>query len=167
MSDERRSVELDWATSTAVVLGYKINDWLRMGQRYALLPDQDKHRHLFRTNVSFTPDLPVKRVKIPQRLAFQLASRERKGKIIFEHDFSARSGVAWEFKRDHELYTNATINGAFDERIWEWDRLRLDAGLQYSFHERHSFNFSYRYQKRLTGKRRFSHGVGISYSVEF
>lgn len=167
LNDARQRIKMEWRSATTADFDYKLLKWLRLGQSYTFFLDKDRTRHLFRSDVTFQPKLASKKLNIPQRLAFQVASRERKGVTIFEPDFSARTGIEWAFKKRHELYTTITVNGAWDEGLWEWDRLRCDFGLEYAFNKVHSFDFGYRFQQRLDRKWQISHGVTIQYSVGF
>lgn len=167
LNDARQRIKMEWRSATTADFDYKLLKWLRLGQSYSLFLDEERMRHLFRSDVTFQPKLASKKFKIPQRIAFQVASRERKGVTIFEPDFSARSGIEWAFKKRHELYTNFMVNGAFDDGQWEWDRFRCDIGLEYTFHKIHSFDFGYRFQQRLNRKGQVSHGVTLQYSIGF
>ncbi|NJK82482.1 MAG: hypothetical protein HC912_00340 [Saprospiraceae bacterium] len=109
----------------------------------------------------------LKKLAFSNQLGAQFATRERKGETIIEHSIASRLGLDWEFKKEHRLYSRITINGGFDEKIWEWDRLRWDSGLKYTFNDNHTFDFSYRFQQRLTGKKRTAEGVVFRYSIDF
>lgn len=167
LNDARQRVRMEWRSATTADFDYKLLKWMRLGQSYSLFLDEDRMRHLFRSDVTFQPKLATKKLSIPQRLAFQVVSRERRGVAIWEPDFSARTGIEWKFKKRHELYTNLTVNGAFDEGVWEWDRFRCDVGLEYAFNKTHSFDFGYRFQQRLNRKAQVSHGLTLQYSVGF
>ncbi len=167
LNDGRQRIRMQWRSATTAGARYRLLKWLRVGQSYSLLLDEDQARHLFRTDVSFQPKLPIKKLSIPQRLAFQLAGRERRGVFIWEHDLSARSGIEWDFKKRHRLYNQWAINGAWDNKQWEWDRFRWDVGLQYSFNKVQRFDIGYRFQQRLDKKRRTSHGISFRYSINF
>lgn len=167
LNDGRQRIRMEWRNASTAGFRYKLLPWLRVGQSYSLLLDEDRMRHLLRTDVSFQPKLSVKKLDIPQRLAFQLAGRERRGEFIWEHDLSARSGIEWEFKKRHTLYNQWSVNGAWDERAWEWDRFRWDLGLQYRLNKVQRFDFGYRFQQRLDKKRRTSHGINFRYSIGF
>ncbi len=167
LNDARQRVKMEWRSATTADFDYKLLKWIRLGQSYSLFLDEDRMRHLLRSDVTFQPKLASKKLSIPQRIAFQVVSRERRGVTIWEPDFSARTGIEWKFKKRHELYTNFTVNGAFDEGIWEWDRFRCDVGLEYAFSKIHSFDFGYRFQQRLNRKGQVSHGLTLQYSVGF
>ncbi len=167
LNDGRQRIRMQWRSATTAGARYKLLNWLRVGQSYSLLLDEDRVRHLLRTDVSFQPKLPIKKFSIPQRLALQLAGRERRGEFIWAHDLSARSGIEWDFKKRHTLYNQWTVNGAWDNKQWEWDRLRWDVGLQYSFNKMQRFDIGYRFQQRLDKKQRTSHGISFRYSVTF
>jgi hypothetical protein len=165
INDDPKEVTVAWRSSTNLAYTYNIFKTVRIGAGYGLLLDKSQLRHLFSSDLTYTPDIDIKKVKFPQRIAFQLATREDDGKIEWQHDISARSGFDWKFKSKHTFYGQASVNGAFDDGEWDWDRLRLEAGLKYEFSKKHAFEFSYRYQQRLDKKRRTSNGIGFRYTV--
>jgi hypothetical protein len=112
--------------------------------------------------------MPSKKFDLQYRIAYQLGAESRKGKLRLDSDFSSRLGTDWEFKDRHIWFNNFSVNGAFDEGIWEWDRFRYDTGLEYKFSKTHSFSFGYRFQQRLDRRKNaVSHGVSFAYSLDF
>ena len=125
-------------------------------------------RHLARTDLTFQPQLPGKKLDLQFRIAHQLGASHDKGRLELDSDFSGRTALEWEFKKRHVWFNNFSVNGAFDEKIWEWDRFRYDTGLEYKLSKTHSFAFGYRLQQRLNRKKNaISHGVSFSYSLDF
>jgi hypothetical protein len=165
INDDPKEVSVAWRSSTNLAYTYNLFKTVRIGAGYGLLLDRSQLRHLFSSDITYTPDIDIKKVKFPQRIAFQLATRENDGEIEWQHDLSARSGFEWKFKNKHTFYSQGSVNGAIDDGEWDWDRLRLEAGLKYEFSKKHAFEFSYRYQQRLDKKRRTSNGIGFRYTV--
>lgn len=167
LNDAPKKVKMETRSLSSLELDYKFNKSFSLGQNYYLALSDGKFRHLFRTEMAFRPKSLIKKVQFPQRLAFQLASKQRKGVTVFDHDLSARTGIEWKFKKKHELFCRVTANGAFDEKKWEWDRLRGDLGLEYAVTKKQSFELGYRFQKRLDKKRKISNMITIGYGIEF
>jgi len=168
LNDDPYRIDLSWRSSTTVDFDYKIRKWLRFGQSYSLLLDKDNLRHLSRTDLTLQPKMPSKKFDLQYRIAYQLGAESRKGKLRLDSDFSSRLGTDWEFKDRHIWFNNFSVNGAFDEGIWEWDRFRYDTGLEYKFSKTHSFSFGYRFQQRLDRRKNaVSHGVSFAYSLDF
>jgi hypothetical protein len=168
LNDDPYRIDLSWRSSTTVDFDYKIRKWLRFGQSYSLLLDKDNLRHLSRTDLTIQPKMPSKKFDLQYRIAYQLGAESRKGKLRLDSDFSSRLGTDWEFKDRHIWFNNFSVNGAFDEGIWEWDRFRYDTGLEYKFSKTHSFSFGYRFQQRLDRRKNaVSHGVSFAYSLDF
>lgn len=167
LDDDAKRVDADFRTATTVDFDYKLSKWLRFGQSYSLAWDTEEIRHSMGTDFTIQPKLPVKKLSFSNKLGAQFATREKKGETIIKHSIASQIGLDWQFKKDHRLYSRATVNGGFDEKIWEWDRLRWDSGLRYTFNKVHTFDFSYRFQQRLTGKKRTAEGVVFRYSIDF
>lgn len=168
LNDDPYRIDLRWRSSSTFDFDYKIRKWLRFGQSYSLLLDNEDIRHLSRTDLTLQPKMPSKKFDLQYRIAYQLGAESRKGKLELDSDFSSRLGTDWEFKDRHIWFNNFSINGAFDEGLWEWDRFRLDTGLEYKFSKTHSFSFGYRFQQRLNRKKNaVSHGVSFAYSLDF
>lgn len=168
LNDDPYRIDLSWRSSTTFDFDYKIRKWLRFGQSYSLLLDNEDIRHLSRTDLTLQPKMPSKKFDLQYRIAYQLGAESRKGKLRLDSDFSSRLGTDWEFKDRHIWFNNFSVNGAFDEGIWEWDRFRYDTGLEYKFSKTHSFSFGYRFQQRLDRKKNaVSHGVSFAYSLDF
>lgn len=168
LNDDPYRIDLSWRSSSTFDFDYKIRKWLRLGQSYSLLLDNEDIRHLSRTDLTLQPKMPSKKLDLQYRIAYQLGAESRKGKLRLDSDFSSRLGTDWEFKDRHVWFNNFSVNGAFDEGIWEWDRFRYDTGLEYQFSKTHSFSFGYRFQQRLDRKiNAVSHGVSFAYSLDF
>lgn len=168
LNDDPYRIDLSWRSSSTFDFDYKIRKWLRVGQSYSLLLDNENLRHLSRTDLTLQPKMPSKKFDLQYRIAYQLGAESRKGKLRLDSDFSSRLGTDWEFKKRHIWFNNFSVNGAFDEGIWEWDRFRYDTGLEYKFSKMHSFSFGYRFQQRLDRKKNaVSHGVSFAYSLDF
>lgn len=168
LNDDPYRIDLRWRSSTTFDFDYKIRKWLRVGQSYSLLLDNEDIRHLSRTDLTLQPKMPGKKFDLQYRIAYQLGAESRKGILRLDSDFSSRLGTDWEFKNRHIWFNNFSVNGAFDEGIWEWDRFRYDTGLEYKFSKTHSFSFGYRFQQRLDRKKNaVSHGVSFAYSLDF
>ena len=168
LNDDPYRIDLSWRSSSTFDFDYKIRKWLRVGQSYSLLLDNENLRHLSRTDLTLQPKMPSKKFDLQYRIAYQLGAESRKGKLRLDSDFSSRLGTDWEFKNRHIWFNNFSVNGAFDEGIWEWDRIRYDTGLEYKFSKTHSFSFGYRFQQRLDRKKNaVSHGVSFAYSLDF
>jgi hypothetical protein len=168
LNDDPYRIDLSWRSSSTFDFDYKIRKWLRVGQSYSLLLDNEDLRHLSRTDLTLQPKMPSKKFELQYRIAYQLGAESRKGKLRLDSDFSSRLGTDWEFKDRHIWFNNFSVNGAFDEGSWEWDRFRYDTGLEYRFSKTHSFSFGYRFQQRLDRRKNaVSHGVSFAYSVDF
>ncbi|WP_373553580.1 hypothetical protein [Haliscomenobacter sp.] len=168
LNDDPYRIDLSWRSSSTFDFDYKIRKWLRVGQSYSLLVDNENLRHLSRTDLTLQPKMPSKKFDLQYRIAYQLGAESRKGKLRLDSDFSSRLGTDWEFKNRHIWFNNFSVNGAFDDGIWEWDRFRYDTGLEYKFSKTHSFSFGYRFQQRLDRKKNaVSHGVSLAYSLDF
>jgi len=168
LNDDPYRIDLSWRSSTSFDFDYKIRKWLRVGQSYSLLLDAEDLRHLSRTDLTLQPKMPSKKLDVQYRIAYQLGAESNKGRLKLDSDFSSRLGTDWEIKDRHIWFNNFSVNGAFDEGIWEWDRFRYDTGLEYKFSKTHSFSFGYRFQKRLDRRKNaVSHGVNFSYSLDF
>ncbi|MDX2071878.1 MAG: hypothetical protein SFV55_25820 [Haliscomenobacter sp.] len=168
LNDDPYRIDLSWRSSSTFDFDYKIHKWLRVGQSYSLLLDNEDIRHLSRTDLTLQPKMPSKKLDLQYRIAYQLGAESRKGKLRLDSDFSSRLGTDWEFKNRHIWFNNFSVNGAFDEGVWEWDRFRYDTGLEYKFSKTHSFSFGYRFQQRLNRKKNaISHGVSFAYSLDF
>lgn len=168
LNDDPYRIDLSWRSSSTFDFDYKIRKWLRFGQSYSLLVDNEDLRHLSRTDLTLQPKMPSKKLDLQYRIAYQLGAESRKGKLRLDSDFSSRLGTDWEFKDRHIWFNNFSVNGAFDEGVWEWDRFRYDTGLEYKFSKTHSFSFGYRFQQRLDRRKNaVSHGVSFAYSLDF
>lgn len=168
LNDDPYHIDLSWRSSSTFDFDYKIRKWLLFGQSYSLLLDNENLRHLSRTDLTLQPKMPSKKLDLQYRIAYQLGAESRKGKLRLDSDFSSRLGTDWEFKNRHIWFNNFSVNGAFDEGVWEWDRFRYDTGLEYKFSKTHSFSFGYRFQQRLDRKKNaVSHGVSFAYSLDF
>ncbi len=167
LDDNAKRVDADFRTATSLDFDYKLSKWLRFGQGYSLTWDTEEIRHSIGTDLTIQPKLSVKKLSFSNKLGAQFATRERKGETIIEHSIASQIGMDWQFKKEHRLYSRATVNGGFDEKIWEWDRLRWDSGLRYTFNKVHTFDFSYRFQQKLTGKKRTTEGIVFRYSIDF
>ncbi len=161
------SLVMEKRSATEVGVRYKLLPSLRLNQEYALLIGEGPVRHLLSTELSHVPKWKHKKWRIDQQLAFQLLNRMRRDGREFQNNLSFKSGVSWAFKKRHALYTDVGINGAFDEKRWEWDRTRISAGIEYELSKRQSFDFGYRFQMRLNTKRTTSQGVSLRYRLAF
>ncbi|MFM9950862.1 MAG: autotransporter outer membrane beta-barrel domain-containing protein [Saprospiraceae bacterium] len=168
LNDGSQNIEVEWRSVTGVRGEYRPADWIRFSQNYSLNIREKDIRHGFRTDITLLPLHASKKFEIEPRLSWQMNSSEEDGQTVWNHSFVFRSGIEWLFKKDHRLYANPAANMELDRDALEWDRFRLDAGIKYRFRKKHTFDFGYRYQKRLTGKKKAdSHGISIGYSVDF
>jgi|APTNR8051073442_1049403.scaffolds.fasta_scaffold08658_2 hypothetical protein len=168
LDDNPQQVEVEWRSVTGLRGEYRPANWLRLSQNYSLNIREKEVRHGFRTDFTFLPFHKSKKFELEPRLSWQMNSAKDDGRTVWNHSFVFRSGLEWLFKKDHRLYVNPAANIELDEGILEWDRFRLDSGIKYRFRKKHTFDFGYRYQKRLTGKKKAnSHGISIGYSVDF
>ncbi|MBK9488176.1 MAG: hypothetical protein IPO07_04775 [Haliscomenobacter sp.] len=116
LNDAPYAIDLAWRSSTSVDFDYKIRKWLRFGQSYSLLLDAEDVRHLARTDLTFQPQLPGKKLDLQFRIAHQLGASHDKGRLELDSDFSGRTALEWEFKKRHVWFNNFSVNGAFDEK---------------------------------------------------
>jgi hypothetical protein len=169
LNDDPFAVLWEWRSASRLTTEYRLQKWLRVGQVYTLNYRKGNDiRHAYQANLTFVGKVNDK-FELTQRFGFQTTSRyiSKKDETIWEKDYQARTGAEWKFKKKHALETEFTVNGAFDDGQWEWDRLRLDLGLSYQFSENQSFDFGYRFQRTLDKKKLISHGIAISYGLEF
>ncbi len=167
LNDKPYNILFEWRSATNAAINYRITEWLRVGQSYAFnIRAGGDIRHSLQTNLTF-----IEKVndvfEFSQRIGFQYTSREKKGETIWEEDLVGRTGFAWDFNKKHTFETSIGVNGAFDKGVWEWDRLRVDAGLRYRLTKVQSFDFSYRFQQTLDKKSKVSHGVNFGYLLDF
>ncbi|NUO03742.1 MAG: hypothetical protein HUU01_24270 [Saprospiraceae bacterium] len=168
LDDRPQDLEIEWRSVTGIRGEYRPANWIRLSQNYSLNVREKDIRHGFRADITFLPLHKSKKIEVEPRLSWQMNSNEEDGQTIWNHSFVFRSGVEWMFKKDHRLYANPAANMELEEGALEWDRFRLDSGIKYRFRKQHTFDFGYRYQKRLTGKNKAdSHGILIGYSVDF
>jgi opacity protein-like surface antigen len=170
LDDRPYSLLWEWRTATNGLASYAILKWLRVEQSYSLNYRKGNDiRHTVRTQIRTTQKFGND-FELTQRIGFQTTSRKNKKKNIteWENDYVGRVGAEWEFKKKHILQTEVSVNGTFnDAQQWEWDRLRIDAGLRYKFTKVQSFDLSYRFQQTLDSKKKVSHGVALSFMLDF
>lgn len=170
LSDEALSIELDWRTSSRLRGEYRMLKWLRLASSAnVLLRPRDTPRYGFRTDLSLIP-ISTKRLEAEQRAGLQMVMAHDDGQVEWSKDVLFSNNLDWVFKKRHALYANASANLELKRADTpEWDRLRIDAGIRYRFLKIHRFDLGYRFQQRLSGKRKGeqAHGLVVSYELGF
>lgn len=170
LSDQALNIVLDWRTSSRFRGEFRALKWLRFATSgNLLLRPEDTPRYGFRTDVSVLP-LSTKRLEAEQRAGLQMVLSHDDGRVEWSKDILLANNLDWSFKKRHTLYVNASANlELVREEPPEWDRLRIDAGIRYRFLKVHRFDLGYRFQQRLSGKRKGeqAHGLVVSYELGF
>jgi hypothetical protein len=167
LDDAPKEVEMNFRSATSVRGGYKLLKWLKLNQTYTLNFRVGDLRHSLGSSIEIEKYLIPKKLLTEGRFTFQQTSRKRKSGTEWQRDLVYRFNTEWVFKKNHRLFAATSVNQAMEAGNLNWDRLRLDTGMRYCYDKLHQFSFGYRFQKQLTEKKKSSHGVSLTYEVQF
>lgn len=143
---------------------------MRLTTGYGLVHNGFKPRHTCRFELDCRPLKHFKekgKFDIALRGQFQKVGAEHKKKKIMRWEalFTPRVDLIWTFKKRHALTWSSALNGAWDDDILPFDRLRNSLTVSYQYKKNHRFSLVGQSQVRL-GKPKFSAGLSLSYEIK-
>lgn len=170
LNDAPRELSLEGRSSSIVRLQYNTFDWLRGSTAYTLFYNGEEFRHAFQGDLDYRPlrhSGESKKWDLSLRAGFQRTAEPRKrGGYRWESFLTPRATLNWRFKKKHNWYGGSALNGGWDEDFFEFDRWRLNTGIQFMPNKRILFDLGYQYQKRI-GRTSESHTLNITYQFRF
>jgi hypothetical protein len=168
LNDDPYTVSFEWRTSSVGRLQYNFFEWLRLSSGYTLFYNGEEFRHAWQSELDYRPLLHNDRKRkfdISTRMVFQRTGRPRKsGGMKWESFLTPRFQLTYKMDKKHTFYAGSSLNGAWDDNILEFERYRLNGGIQFTFNKKHLFDLGYQFQKRLDKPDR-SNSVSLSYTV--
>jgi hypothetical protein len=168
LNDDPYTISFEWRTSSVGRLQYNFYDWLRLSSGYTLFYNGEEFRHAWQSELDYRPLLhndADRKFDISTRMVFQRTGRPRKsGGMKWESFLTPRLQMTYKMDKKHTFYAGSSLNGAWDDNILEFERYRLNGGIQFTFNKKHLFDLGYQFQKRLDKPDR-SNSVSLSYTV--
>lgn len=167
LNDDPYDVSFEWRSSTVVRGQYSFFNWLRLASGYTLFYNGEEFRHAWQSELDYRPLLHSKakrKFDISTRVGFQRTGRPNKGSMRWQSFLTPRLNMTLKVDKKHTLYAGAALNGAWDDKELEFDRYRLNAGVQFAVNKKNLFDLGYQFQQRLDkpGK---SNAISISYTI--
>jgi hypothetical protein len=168
LDDSPYTISFEWRTSSVTRLQYSIFDWMRVSTGYTLFYNGEEFRHAWQSELDYRPLLhsdKKRKFDLSTRVGFQRTGRPaKKGGMKWESFLTPRIQATFKMDKKHTLYGGGSLNGGWDDGIFEFDRYRLNGGIQFSFKKTQMFDLGYQYQVRLD-KPGQSNSISLSYMV--
>ncbi len=167
LDDSPRYVRMTWRTNTAMQVTYNFTNWLRSNSGYGLFYNGEEFRHTFRMEMDYRPMKHSKgkrKLDLAARTMFQALASRDDGELEWSKVLIPRVDATWAFHKNHILDISNSLNGAWDDDHFEFDRWRLNLGLTFIYKKSNRFTFGYQFQQRLDKNRR-SHGASFGYEI--
>lgn len=169
LTDSPRRITLGWRSTSSFQYNYRFVPWFRSNTGYGLTFDGEALRHTFRAELDYRPMRHGKtrrKLDLAARTLFQYAGQPDDGKMHWSPTVVPRFDCEWAFRKNHVLGMSNTLNGAWEESGFGFDRWRLTTKMVLIYEKIHRFTFSYQYQHRLD-KPQSTHGLNFGYEVRF
>jgi hypothetical protein len=167
LNDQPYSIEFDWRTNSALQANYRFFPWLRANAGYALTFDSEEFRHTFRVETAYYPlrhNKEKRKLDLITRLLYQQIGNPDDGVYEWNGALTPRADVEWTFKKNHLLQFSNALNGAWDDKTFEFERWRSNLSLIFTYNKIHRFTLGYQFQQRL-GRSRYTQGISFGYEV--
>jgi hypothetical protein len=167
LDDLPREVTIDWRSNTSVQYNYNFFPWLRFNTGYSLFFNGKEFRHTFRGEIDYRPlkhSKEKRKIDIAARTLYQYVGQPDDDEMEWESFLVPRVDFSWAFKKNHILSFSNSLNGTWDDGIFEFDRWRSNISIGFIYHKKHRFTFAYQLQQRLDKPRR-THGVSFGYEI--
>jgi hypothetical protein len=158
---------MEWRGATSIRSEYRLLKWLRVANNYSVFYGGNTFRHRLGTELRFIPDLDMNNLEVSGRVGVQHIAAQDDNKWEWDHALIPRVDVEYKLNKKFRVYVSAALNGALEDRTVDFDRYRLDSGVQLRLSKHHDLDLGYRFQQRIGGKRTIAHNLGVTYGYRF
>lgn len=169
LNDSPHKVTLDWRSTSSFQYNYRFFPWFRSNTGYGLFYNGEEFRHTFRAELDYRPlrhSDQKRKVDLAARTLFLYVGQPDDGNFEWNALLVPRFDMEWTFKKSHVLGVSNSLNGAWDDDIFEFDRWRIYTKIVLIYEKIHRFTFGHQYQQRLD-KPDGSHGLNFGYEIRF
>jgi hypothetical protein len=169
LNDSPHEITFDWRSNSSFQYNYRFFPWFRSNAGYGLFYNGEEFRHTFRAELDYRPlrhSDKKRKLDLAARTLFQYVGQPDDGAMEWGASLIPRFDVDWTFKQNHIIAVSNSLNGTWDDDIFEFDRWRIYGRLVLVYEKMHRFTLGYLYQARLD-KPKNTHGVNFGYEVRF
>jgi hypothetical protein len=156
---------MEWRASTSLRTEYRVFDWLRVSGNYGLFYGGNNTRHRLGTELRVLQE--VGKFDFSTRVGFQHFAARGEGKVEWDHAMITRFDIEYRIVKGLNAYLSPALNGRIRDGKVDFDRYRLDVGIQWRINRHQNLDFGYRFQQRIGGRKNMAHNVGLTYGYEF
>jgi hypothetical protein len=158
---------MEWRGATSIRSEWRVLRWLRVANNYGVFYGGNTFRHRLSTELRFIPDIDVNNLELSGRLGVQHVAAQDDNEWEWNHALLPRIDAEYKLSKIFRVYVSAALNGALEDKTVDFDRYRLDGGLQLRLSKHHDLDLGYRFQQRIGGKRTIAHNLGVTYGYRF